>query len=195
MGTIKHADALMVEEKGICNAANNKRKGFLSGDQKVIDDLEPLLAKLDRCNGKDPLSLLEVGTKMNAECAMNELNLLEIFNAKSPEHKRTTGSFVEWKKRLAAETADSQRINDECEAKAQGAFDATKKAAEDLQARQQTKEVDDELANTESNLDDEFAAAKIPHDLAQSLNDAAEIVKDDTATAQSVAEDLQREEV
>merc|ERR1711865_1261135 len=30
---------------------------------------------------------------------------------------------------------------------------------------------------------------------AQSLNDAAEIVKDDTATAQSVAEDLQREEV
>lgn len=203
--TIKHADALMVEEKGICNAANNKRKGFLSGDQKVIDDLEPLLAKLDRCNGKDPLSLLEVGTKMNAECAMNELNLLEIFNAKSPEHKRTTGSFVEWKKRLAAETADSQRINDECEAKAQGAFDATKKAAEDLQARQQTKaendarvaiqQVDDELANTESNLDDEFAAAKIPHDLAQSLNDAAEIVKDDTATAQSVAEDRQREEV
>merc|ERR1712166_613760 len=92
-----------------------------------------------------------------------------------------------------------------CEAKAQGALDATKKAAEDLQARQQTKaeddarvaiqQVDDELANTESNLDDGFAAAKIPHDLAQSLNDAAEIVKDDTATAQSVAEDLQREEV
>jgi len=200
-GVIAEASTLMQQEKSVCDAANNKRLTFLDSDQKVIDELTPLLAKLSTCSG--PIALLEVDSKMDAECAMNELNLLEIFNAKSPEERRanqastTTGSFAEWKKRLSDEIADSNGIHDRCTAKAQAAYDFTKKEALDLHKKETdeaTKDakdaiqgVDDELARVEKGLDGEMTDAQTPYDTAKSLNDAAKIVTDASAVAESIA--------
>ena len=50
-GVIAEASTLMQQEKSVCDAANNKRLTFLDSDQKVIDELTPLLAKLSTCSG------------------------------------------------------------------------------------------------------------------------------------------------
>ena len=208
-GVTEKAQKLMDQEKATCQTAFDKRTNFLAGDEAVMAELAPLLEKLGRCSGTDPLgshetSLLEVSAKETAACVVNDMKLQSLLE-KSAAPKRTTGSFADWKKRIAGEHADAKRIDNECKGAAQGGYDKTTGNAQTVKDREEaaaiqtasseTTAANDKLEQQNAQSADDFKEAKDPHDVAKGLNDAALLVKDDTARKESAARNVKSTEI
>lgn len=203
--TEAEATKVLNGDRAECKAAFDKRISFLSGDDKVIAQLEPLLSKLSACSGGGggggQTALLEVGTG----CALNDKKLKTLFLEKEAKAPRTTGSFADWKRRLQSEKDDASSIRTNCEKVSQDAYNKIERAAHALNneqtakatsdAEQATSEINQSETNANAEYDRRFTVVETPWLAAKAADTAAEAERDETAETQSAAEASQQQAV
>ena len=174
------------------------RKAFLAGDIAVIQELEPMLAKLGACSGGEE-SASAVTALLDTGCALNEKKLqtkfLELQKSSAP---RTTGSFADWKQRIMDERDDADRVRGvEEDAATAGRNKEVKRATdlrnEEVQAATDTAQDETDAVNTQeakdnTEYDRRYAAVNDPYLESKKQEAIAEGNRDNTAEAQSKAE-------
>lgn len=141
---VKEANTNHLADLTQCRDAFAERMLMVNKDGDLIEEIVPLLEKLNACGGKNKeekktegtADLLLLEEEVLAQCAASERHLKKLSNAAaflemSGRSNSITGGVDQWKSRLIDERSQSTSLVNQCETTANSTFNAAFKDARD----------------------------------------------------------------
>merc|ERR1712028_270286 len=210
--TVNKAESDKQSALGECKASFKARSELIAGDQKLLNEIAPLLAKLKACKGSTSLLEIELAKASSLDsmsCAAAAERYQEITTQTSlletTEAAPTDGNLASFSARVGEENIEATRVRDECNKAANDSFASKKAAAATLKTDRNTKSDGDakdatdqtnlQFETTSTALDARYKAAKDPWVIATGLDLLAQTASEKSAAELAAALAAQKKEV